>query len=84
MTMIMEKIMYPCLNVNFVDMLDIKQSIQHEGQKKHNSVEVHVLLSYNSKIKKNVCFNANNTTHDMALWAQNSRNVTSSIWWWSL
>jgi len=41
----------------------------HPGQrqKKTNSIEVYVLLAYNSKITKNVCLNVNNTTHDMAL-----------------
>jgi len=41
----------------------------HAGrmQKETNSIEVYVLVAYNYKITKNVCFNENNTTHDMAL-----------------
>jgi len=35
--------------------------------KKTNTIEVHVLLAYNSKTAKNDCFNANSTTYDMAL-----------------
>jgi len=66
MTMIMAKMMHHCLNANFVDKLSITQSMQEEG-KKTNSIEVYVLLAYNSKITKNVCFNANSRTHDMTL-----------------
>jgi len=36
-------------------------------RKKNHSIEIHVLLTYNSKLTKNVCFNAINTTHDITL-----------------
>jgi len=66
------------LQCKFCGKLDITKSIQEEG-KENNTIDIHVLLVYNSKLTNNICFNENNKTYEMSWWEKNIRHVTSSI-----
>ena len=65
MTMIVDKKMQHCLNVNFVTNQDITQFIRDQGEKKQLQLS-QCSISYNPKIIKNVCFYANGATYDLA------------------
>ena len=58
MTMIVEKKMQHCLNVNFVTNQDITQFVRDQGRKNQLHLS-HVLFAYNPKITKNIFFYAN-------------------------
>jgi len=60
------KMMHLCSKCKFCGHPRYRTLHGGQRQKKNNSIEVHILLAYNSKTTKNVCFNANNTTYDMA------------------